>query len=874
MENLTPMMRQYLDLKELYKDCILFFRLGDFYEMFFEDAITASKELEITLTGRDCGLKERAPMCGVPYHSADSYIAKLIDRGYKVAICEQIEDPSAAKGIVKRDVVRIITPGTVIDPHLLQEKENNYIMAIYCSKEGIGVSFGDISTGEMRTTEFFGPKAPCSLLDEIAKISPREIIFNSLTYLDHPLESEIVAVVNTNLYLFDAWAFEKDYAQKKIKDHFHLLALDGLGLADKELSVAATGALLEYLQQTQKNSLKHIHQVRYYTIEQFMILDKFTRRNLELTETIRDKSKKGSLLWVMDKTNTAMGARMLRRWIEEPLQDVASIQSRLDAVEELKVNLLAREDLKELLGQVYDLERLVARISYGNANGRDLISLKLSLEVLPEIRKILSNLSTSRLKNILDHIDPLEEVRNLIDEAIVDDPPLTIKEGGIIKDSYHPEIASLREAITNGKSWIASLESKERQLTGIKSLKISYNKVFGYFIEVTKSNLSAVPQHYMRKQTLANAERYITPELKEVESRILGAEEKIVELEYQVFIQIREEIGKHTKKIQDTATALAALDVLVSFAEISDKFGYTKPVITEKEEIHIINGRHPVVERTMPLGMFVANDTLLDCNENRFAIITGPNMAGKSTYMRQVALIVLMAQIGCFVPADKAAIGIVDRIFTRVGASDDLSQGQSTFMVEMSELANILNNATRKSLIILDEIGRGTSTYDGLSIAWAVVEHISNYENIGARTLFATHYHELTELEGILDGVKNYCISVKEHGDDIIFLRKIIRGGADQSYGIQVAKLAGISETVIHRAKQILEDLEAHDINRSKPTLWKKKHPEKNSQEQQLDLFTYQYEGVINALKKVDIMNMTPMEAMNCLYKLINMMKN
>lgn len=874
MENLTPMMRQYLDLKELYKDCILFFRLGDFYEMFFEDAITASKELEITLTGRDCGLKERAPMCGVPYHSADSYIAKLIDRGYKVAICEQIEDPSAAKGIVKRDVVRIITPGTVIDPHLLQEKENNYIMAIYCSKEGIGVSFGDISTGELRTTEFFGPKAPFSLLDEIAKISPREIILNSLTYLDHQLEPEIEAVVNTSLYLFDAWAFEKDYAQKKIKDHFHLLTLDGLGLADKELSIAATGALLEYLQQTQKNSLKHINQVHYYTIEQFMILDKFTRRNLELTETIRDKSKKGSLLWVMDKTNTAMGARMLRRWIEEPLQDVASIQSRLDAVEELKVNLLAREDLKELLRQVYDLERLIARISYGNANGRDLISLKLSFEVLPEIRKILSNLSTSRLKNILDHIDPLEEVRNLIDQAIVDEPPLTIKEGGIIKDSYHPEIAALREAIANGKSWIASLESKERQLTGIKSLKISYNKVFGYFIEVTKSNLSAVPEHYMRKQTLANAERYITPELKEVESRILGAEEKIVELEYQVFIQIREEIGKHTKKIQDTATALAALDVLVSFAEISDKFGYTKPIITEKEEIHIINGRHPVVERTMPLGMFVANDTLLDCGENRFAIITGPNMAGKSTYMRQVALIVLMAQMGCFVPADKAALGIVDRIFTRVGASDDLSQGQSTFMVEMSELANILNNATRKSLIILDEIGRGTSTYDGLSIAWAVVEYISNHENIGARTLFATHYHELTELEGILDGVKNYCISVKEHGDDIIFLRKIIRGGADQSYGIQVAKLAGISEAVITRAKQILEELEAHDINRSKPTLWKKKQPAKNSQEQQLDLFTYQYEGVINELKKVDIMNMTPIEAMNCLYKLINMMKN
>ncbi len=874
MENLTPMMRQYLDLKGLYKDSILFFRLGDFYEMFFEDALTASRELEITLTGRDCGLSERAPMCGVPHHAADNYISRLIDKGYKVAICEQVEDPSAAKGIVKRDVVRVITPGTLIDPHLLPEKENNYIMSLFLGKSGIGIAFADISTGELRTTQFSGPKANLSLLDEIAKVSPKEIITNSTEYLGISVEAAIKSFVPTNLYVFDGWAFENNFAEKKIKDHYHILSLDGLGLLDSPWSISATGALLEYLQQTQKNTLDHMNHVKLYASEQYMILDKFTRRNLELIETMRDKSKKGSLLWVLDRTSTAMGARMIRRWIEEPLRDIEAIRIRLESVDGLKNALLLREDLKELLNQVYDLERLAGRIAYGNANGRDLVALKLSLEVLPQIKNILSGIHVHGLTAILAQIDTLDNVYRLIEDAIVENPPLAIKEGSLIKDSYDTEIALLREAITNGKTWIANLEHQERQTTGIKSLRISYNKVFGYYIEITKSNIGLAPQHYERKQTLANAERYIIPELKEIESKILGAEEKIVDLEYQVFIKVRSEVSKYTERIQTTASALAQLDALVSFAEVSDKSSYVKPVISNGDCLEIINGRHPVVERSMTFGSFIANDTRLDTEKNRFAIITGPNMAGKSTYMRQVALIVLMAQIGCFVPADQATIGIVDRIFTRVGASDDLAQGQSTFMVEMSELANILNNATNKSLIILDEIGRGTSTYDGLSIAWAVVEYISNHGHIGARTLFATHYHELTELEGIIDGVNNYCISVKLHGDDIIFLRKIIPGGADQSYGIQVAKLAGVTDTVITRAKQILKELEVNDINRSHIPQRVSEPPKLVQEQQQLTLFSDPTQDILNELKNIDIVNITPIEAMNRLYKLVNMTKN
>lgn len=872
MDNLTPMMKQYLNLKEQHKDAILFFRLGDFYEMFFDDALLASKELEITLTGRDCGLKERAPMCGVPYHSVESYIAKLIDRGHKVAICEQVEDPSAAKGIVKRDVVRIITPGTIVDAYMLDEKENNYIMSVYFNTDGAGISFADISTGELKTTQFIGDKFFIRVVDEIAKINPREIIANTLHMDSYDLQAEITSISSPYINVFDDWAFKQEYGIKKIKQNFNVLTLEGFGLQEKSYSIASTGALLEYLQQTQKSSLSHINAIHYYSSEHFMVLDKATRRNLELTETMRDKKRKGSLLWVLDKTNTAMGARTLKRWVEEPLMNVDAIQSRLDAVEELKDNLLMREELKELLKEVYDLERLVVRISYGNANARDLIALKTSLSVLPKVKMLLSATHADALKKIMLRIDVVQEVKELIMQAIVDEPPVSIKEGGIIKNGYHTELDHLREIITNGKSWIADLERKEKDKTGIKSLKIGFNKVFGYYLEVTKSNLNLVPKHYIRKQTLANAERYITPDLKEVESKILGAEDKIFELEYQIFIQIRDEIKKFTKQIQNSAAAIASLDVLLSFAEVSDKFGYSKPIVNTKGCIEIYNGRHPVVERTMELDMFIGNDTLLDCDENRFAIITGPNMAGKSTYMRQVALITLMAQIGCFVPADKAAIGIVDRIFTRVGASDDLAQGQSTFMVEMSELANILNNATKNSLVILDEIGRGTSTYDGLSIAWAVVEYISSREFIGARTLFATHYHELTELEGTLPGVKNYYIAVKENNDHIIFLRKILRGSADQSYGIQVAKLAGISNNVIHRAKQILAKLEENDINKQDIKKDIKNPVDMNlSKEKQINIFDYQETYIISELKKIDILNLTPMEAMNCLYQLIKM---
>ncbi|AOT72924.1 DNA mismatch repair protein MutS [Geosporobacter ferrireducens] len=875
MEQLTPMMKQYLEQKDQYPDCILFFRLGDFYEMFFEDAVLAAKELEIALTGRDCGLEERAPMCGVPYHAAENYISKLIDKGYKVAICEQVEDPSAAKGIVKREVIKVITPGTVIDPSMLKEKENNYIMAALFHEEGIGISYADISTGDLRVTEFTGKNVFSNFLNEAVKINPREIIINQDSYEDLAVEREIRAVCSqTYITKFDSWAYKIDYGVKTLKNHFHLLSLEGLGLQDHSLCTGSAGALLTYLEQTHKKSINHLYKIQYYHTEDYMVLDKTTRKNLELTETMRDRSRKGSLLWVLDKTNTAMGARLLKQWIEEPLTRSRDIQQRLDAVEALKVDLLTREDLKEYLRETYDLERLVGRISYGNANGRDLIWLKSSLSMIPKIKILLNSFSCDALIEINDRMNTHQEVIQCIEDAIVDDPPISLKDGGIIKETYHPEIFNLREAITKGKSWIVNLETEEKQKTGIKSLKIGYNKVFGYYIEVTKSNLGLVPSHYIRKQTLANAERYITPELKEIESKILGAEERITELEYQIFTEVREKVSAHTEMIQKTAKAIAILDVLISFADISDRQNYTKPVINEDHLIHIQNGRHPVVEKMMSESYFIPNDTLLDCKDNRFTILTGPNMAGKSTYMRQVSLIVLMAQIGCFVPADAAVIGIVDRIFTRVGASDDLAQGQSTFMVEMSELANIINAATPKSLILLDEIGRGTSTYDGLSIAWAVVEYISSFEHLGARTLFATHYHELTELEGILEGVKNYCIAVKEKGDDIIFLRKIIRGGADQSYGIQVAKLAGVSEKIVNRAKQILYQLEANDINKRNQGQDIKESEIALTKDEQLDLFHYHTDQIVSELLKIDVLNTTPLEAMNHLHRLLNMAKD
>lgn len=883
MGKLTPMMKQYIDLKEQYKDYILFFRLGDFYEMFFDDAKLASRELEIALTGRDCGLAERAPMCGVPYHSADSYISKLVDKGYRVAICEQVEDAKEAKGIVKRDVVRIITPGTIIDPDMLEDDSNNYIMTLVEDNDNLSIAYADITTGDLKTTEFDSSNKLKSVLDEIVKINPSEIVINE----DYEMDSNLFNAINTigNIIITKHYrkAFKYSNCEDLIKKHFKVYSLDGLGLKGNSVSTIAVGSILDYIQETQKVPLLHIDKVQIYSNSKYMVLDKFTRNNLELTETIRGKDKKGSLLWVIDKTCTSMGARTLRHWIEEPLIDVDRINKRLDSVEVLNEDIMLRDDLKDYLKQIYDLERLGSKIVYGNVNARDLIALKSSLEVIPKIKKRLENNTKGDLSRIYIYMDGLEDMYSLLDESIIEDPPLSIKDGGIIKSGYDKGLEELRVAIKHGKDWIIDLEKREREATGIKSLKVGFNKVFGYYIEVTKANIKNVPETYIRKQTLANSERYILPELKEIEDKILGAEEKIVNLEYKLFVEVRTSILNNVNRLLNTAKLIAELDVLLSFAEVSYIYGYNRPNINDSKDIKLVNARHPVVERVSGDDLFVPNDTLLDNTDNRFYIITGPNMAGKSTYLRQVALIVLLAQIGSFVPADEANIGVVDRIFTRVGASDDLFQGQSTFMVEMSELSNILNNATSNSLIILDEIGRGTSTYDGLSIAWAVVEYLSNKNILGSKTLFATHYHELTELEGKIKGVKNYCISVKEVGDDIVFLRKIIRGGADQSYGIQVAKLAGLPDKVIHRAKEILNELETNDINKNNSINNKNSNKEDVStiaetnhekQDQQINFFDFNSKEIIEELKNIDIINTTPMEAMTKLYKLVEKVKS
>lgn len=862
---LTPMMKQYMKIKDQYSDALLLFRLGDFYELFFEDAITASRELEITLTGRDCGLEERAPMCGVPYHSINTYINKLITKGYKVAICEQVENPEDAKGIVKRDVVRVITPGTLIDTELLEEKVNNYLMCIYGEKRGIGLAYVDISTGELLTTEITKNNYQEEIYGEICKVHPKEIIY----YIkDLELEDLIIhCQKKLDIYVnkFEGWQFEYEYATKQLKNHFNIISVEGLGFTYNHLGIYATGALIDYLNQTQKRSLNHLKKLKIYTLEDTMALDLNTRKNLELTETIREKKKKGSLLWVLDKTMTSMGGRMLRRWIEAPLLKVEEINQRLDAVEVFKEDILLRKELRECLKNIYDLERLSGKIAYGTANPRDLVALKNSLRVIPQIKKLLSLKKSKLIENIMSNINCHEEIEKLIESAILDNPPIHIKEGNIIKDGFNKDIDELRIASREGKSWISNLEAKEREKTGIKSLKIGYNKVFGYYIEVTKSNLQIVPDNYIRKQTLANCERFITPELKEMESKVLGAQDKLMVLEYQAFIEIRNIIEDDVPQIQVTAQGIAQLDAIISLAEAAYVNTYNKPIVNTSNIIKINNGRHPVVERVLNNNTFVANNTLMDQNYHEISIITGPNMAGKSTYMRQVALIVLMAQIGSFVPADYAEIGVVDKIFTRVGASDDLSQGQSTFMVEMSELANILNNATRNSLIILDEIGRGTSTFDGLSIAWAVIEYISN--SLKCKTLFSTHYHELTELEGIIEGVKNYRIAVKEEEDHIVFLRKVIEGSADKSYGIQVAKLAGLPKEIINRSKEILKDLEDKDIalndeksNLSKHSIDKNIH--------QLDFTEINKEEIIHQIKNVNLMETTPIEALNILYHL------
>ena len=850
MEELTPMMKQYMEVKNQYKDCLLLYRLGDFYELFFDDAITASRELEITLTGKDCGLKERAPMCGVPYHAVQNYVAKLIEKGYKVAIGEQLEDPALAKGIVKRDVIRVITPGTVIESNILDEKKNNYLASIFRSGANFGIAYSDVSTGEFYTTEFADKNNFPKVLNELGRFEPAEIVVNSEMFNDK---------------------FEVDSISKKFKTYItnrdeedEVPELEGMAkLAKIPYAENATRLLFNYIKETQKIELKHINKINVYNASNYMTLDNIARKNLELTETLRDKNKKGSLLWVLDKTSTSMGGRNLRRWIEKPLLDIGDIHKRLQAVKELKEDVILRSDISETLKKVYDIERLTGKIAYGSVNARDMISLKTSLMQLPALKELMKDRSSDLLKELYDELDVLEDVAKLIEDAIVDDPPVSVKEGGIIKSTYDEEVNKLRTASTEGKNWVIAIESKEREATGIKNLKVGYNKVFGYYLEVSKSFVNMVPDRFIRKQTLSTGERYITDELKEIESTILGAQDKVVNLEYEIFTKIREKIATQIERLQMSSNAVATIDTLCSFAEVADLNSYVMPEVDESNDIIIKDGRHPVVERLIDSGSFVPNDTFLNTTEDRINIITGPNMAGKSTYMRQVAQIVLMAQIGSFVPASSAKIGIVDRIFTRVGASDDLSTGQSTFMVEMNEVANIVLNATPRSLLILDEIGRGTSTFDGLSIAWAVVEYISKTEKIGARTLFATHYHELTELEDKLDGVKNYCIAVKEKGEDVIFLRKIIRGGADESYGIYVAKLAGIPNVIIKRANEILNGLKEGSYAISQV------RENKNIKNvSQVDFYNYKLGEIENELQKIDVNELTPIDALNILVKM------
>ena len=878
---MTPMMQQYMETKSQYPDCILFYRLGDFYEMFFDDALTASKELEITLTGKNCGMEERAPMCGVPYHAVDGYLTKLVSKGYKVAICEQVEDPKQAKGIVKREVVRIVTPGTILDAAAIDESKNNYIMCIVYIADRYGLSVADVTTGDYFVTELpDGQK----LKDEIFKFMPSEIICNESFYMSGMDLEDMKNRLGITIYSLESWYFDDEICKSKLMEHFKVSSLQGLGLSDYDCGVISAGALLQYLLETQKNDLSHMTHITPYTTGKYMMLDSSTRRNLELCETLREKQKRGSLLWVLDKTKTAMGARTLRKYIEQPLIERTEIERRLDAVTELKEEAISREEIREYLSPVYDLERLITRITYGSANPRDLTAFSSSLEMLPAIHYILEDMKSDLLCEICKEMDTLEDLCSIVKSAIAEEPPLAMKEGNIIRDGYSEEVDTLRRAKSDGKTWLAKLEEQEREKTGIKNLKIKYNKVFGYYLEVTNSYKELVPEYYTRKQTLANSERYITPELKELEDTILGAEDKLYALEYELYCTVRDTIAGEVVRIQKTAKAVAALDVFTSLALVAERNNYIRPTINVQGKIDIKDGRHPVVEQMIPNGSFICNDTVLDDKKQRISIITGPNMAGKSTYMRQVALIVLMAQLGSYVPASKANIGLVDRIFTRVGASDDLASGQSTFMVEMTEVANILRNATSKSLLVLDEIGRGTSTFDGLSIAWAVVEYISDAKLLGAKTLFATHYHELTELEGKINNVNNYCIAVKEKGDDIVFLRKIVKGGADKSYGIQVAKLAGVPDIVINRAKEIVEELADEDITSrvseiaSREAEAKKKTKSKKYDEvdiAQFSLFdTVKDDDVLEELKSIDVGNLTPIDALNTIYRLQNKLKN
>ena len=872
------MMQEYKKVKEDYKDCVLMYRVGDFYEMFFEDAIRVSKMLEITLTGKECGLPERAPMCGVPYHAVDTYVSRLIQKGQKVAICDQVEDPKLAKGLVKREVTRVVTPGTNMDLSGSDETRNNFLMSIVCTEDRFGIAACDVSTGEFMLTEV---DKTAKLTDEIYKLSPSEIICNEPLLMSGLDIEDLRGRLGIMVEAMDPRYFGDTICRKTLLDHFHVGSIEGLGIAEFTCGVNAAGALLSYLFETQKTDLAHISCIRPYHTEEFMVLDGSSMRNLELVETLREKEKRGSLFWVLDKTRTAMGARMLRTWIEQPLLDVNAIQARLDAIEALNKNEITCAEIREYLNPVYDLERLAARISYKSANPRDLVALKGSLQMLPHIKSQLTELDADRFRGFLDSFDTLSDLYELIDVSIIDDPPLVMKEGGIIRDGYNEDVDEYRRARTEGKAWLAELEAQEREKTGIHTLKVKYNRVFGYVIEVSNSFKDMVPDTYTRKQTLVGGERYTMPRLKELEDKILGAEDKLNSLEYELYSDVRDEIGSNITRIQNAARIVAEIDVLASLSEVARKNHYVRPKITTDGAIDIKGGRHPVVERMIENEAFVPNDTVLDNRKKRISIITGPNMAGKSTYMRQTALIVLMAQIGSFVPAKSAKIGVVDRIFTRVGASDDLASGQSTFMVEMTEVANILRSATAKSLLILDEIGRGTSTFDGLSIAWAVIEYVADRKIIGAKTLFATHYHELTELEGKLDGVNNYCIAVKEKGDGIVFLRKIVKGGADKSYGIQVARLAGVPEAVLSRAQQLLGELSSADITAAieniagAPRVKSKSVHYDEVDLSQMSLFdTVSDADVIKELSEMDLQTMTPIDALNELYRLQNKLNN